>query len=77
MAYGDFALTNDRAPCGSCPNCAGGCKVRSSCLKWVDWEKRKTQRYDATSLVRGLRVEEFGIARDTFRRAMARRAMGR
>jgi hypothetical protein len=77
MAYGDFTLTRDRPPCGGCSHSAGGCKVRSSCLKWADWERRKAQRYDTVRQARSIQVEEFGIARDTFRRALARRAIGR
>lgn len=77
MAYGDFTLTRDRPPCASCSHSAAGCKVRSDCRLWADWERRKTQRYDTVRQARNLQVEEFGIARDTFRRALARRAVGR
>lgn len=77
MAYGDFALTRERPPCGSCAHCAGGCKVRSNCLMWAEWEKRKAQRYDTVRQAKNMQVQEFDIARDVFRRAMMRRAMGR
>ena len=77
MAYTDFTLTRDRAPCGGCAHSAGGCKVRSSCLMWAEWEKRKALRYADTRRVREVQLEEFSISRDTFRRAMARKAIGR
>jgi len=55
----------------------GGCKARSACSKWADWEKSKTQRYADVRIVREAQVGEFNFARATFRRALSRNAAGR
>ena len=74
MGYGDFTITRDKAPCGGCAHSLGGCKVRSSCLMWADWERRKAARYADNRRARAIQVEEFSISRDVFRRALARKA---
>lgn len=77
MAYTDFTLTRDKAPCYTCQNSADGCKVRTTCLSWAEWERRKALRYADLRRARAVQVEQFGIGRDVYRRAMARRAFGR
>jgi hypothetical protein len=77
MGYADFALTREKAPCQACAHSAGGCKARSACSKWADWEKSKAQRYADVRIVREAQVGEFNFARATFRRALSRNAAGR
>lgn len=77
MAYGDFTLTRDKAPCHNCAHGAGGCQVRQVCQKWEDWEKRKALRYADVRRVRAVQVEQFGIGREMYRRALANKATGR
>ncbi len=74
MAFSSFALTRDKAPCAGCAHGLGGCKVRSTCLMWADWERKKALRYADNRRARAIQVEEFSIGRDAFRRALARRA---
>ncbi len=74
MAFSSFALTRDKAPCAGCAHGLGGCKVRSTCLMWADWERKKALRYADNRRMRAVQVEEFSIGRDAFRRALARRA---
>jgi hypothetical protein len=77
MAYTDFTLTRDKPPCTNCAHCSGGCKIRTSCLLWADWELRKSARYEDLRRARQVQVDEFSISRGTFRRALARKAVGR
>lgn len=77
MIHTGFTLTKDRAPCGGCAHGAGGCKVRSECFLWVEWEKRKALRYADTRRVRELQAVEFGIAGSVYRKASVKRAAGR
>jgi hypothetical protein len=74
MMHSEFRLTRDKAPCGGCAHSTGGCKVRSTCLMWADWERRKAVRYADNRRARAIQVEAFGISRDAFRRALARKA---
>ena len=77
MAYTDFSLTRDKAPCYTCEHSLGGCKARSSCRLWAEWEQRKAARYADLRRARALQVEQFGIGSYIYRKAMARRAIGR
>lgn len=66
-------MTRDKAPCSSCSHSAGGCKVRSVCAQWADWEQRKALRYADNRRARSVQVEAFALSRDVFRRALANR----
>lgn len=77
MAYTGFTLTRDRAPCADCEHSGGGCRVRSNCLRWAEWEGRKARRYAETRRAREMQAEAFCISRDAFHRALSRRAAGR